>query len=365
MAGLEKAARAGYYVGMKIDTVRRAMWAADAVLVAALAFTAVKVFSPGASGRQTDGSGETAVSTIERPEALGDAQVSSIAASGVIVPVRSQPGPIASTQPSAFNVEANFEYKLFGTIVGPTTAVAFFQGPTGAQTANMAGDKVGDATLVTIEDGQAVLERGGERFIVKRVEKLESGLSTQVAAGGKPGRPGAGAGAASWTATGPIQVASAGDPGDPAAGDGDDGTATVTNEGTAESGEASTEGTGDEEGDETAEDADMMVISEKTYKEYLQNIGKYTGEITILSHYDEKQKLDGLVLAKVPNTSEAYKRGLREGDVVMVIQGIPITDTSVAYKVAWDILKNQDYLVDITLMRNGEEEVFTYEIWPE
>jgi hypothetical protein len=344
---------------MKIDTVRRAIWAADAVLVAALAFAAVKVFSPSAGAEQPGGGGETAVSTAEHPEGLSDAQVSSITASGVIVPVRSQPGAVALT-PSAFAIESNFEYKLFGTIVGPTMGVAFFQGPTGAQTANMVGDKLGDATLVAIEAEQTVLERGGERFIVKRVEKLESSASTQVAAAGQPG----GAGASRIMTQGQVQVASGGGIGNPAGG-GDNATATVTTEGTPTSAEASTEGTSGEEGGDATADADMMVIPEKTYKEYLQNIGKYTGEITILSHYDANQKLDGLVLAKVPNTSEAYKRGLREGDVVTVIQGIPITDTSVAYKVAWDILKNQDYLVDVTITRNGEEQVLTYEIWPE
>ena len=108
-----------------------------------------------------------------------------------------------------------------------------------------------------------------------------------------------------------------------------------------------------------------MIIPLATFKEYLQNMGKYINELVVLSHYDDNKQLDGLLLAKVPETSEAYKRGLREGDIVTSIQDVPITDTSVVGKVGWQLLDNEDYIVNVVITRNGEEEVLTYEIWPE
>ena len=120
-----------------------------------------------------------------------------------------------------------------------------------------------------------------------------------------------------------------------------------------------------EEGEEELEDPDAMTMSDKQYKGYLDNIGKYLAEIVVLSHYGPDNTLDGLLLAKVPKESEAYKRGLREGDIVKTVQGVPITDTSTASKEAWNVQKNADYYLEIGIIRNGEEEILSYEIWPD
>ena len=108
-----------------------------------------------------------------------------------------------------------------------------------------------------------------------------------------------------------------------------------------------------------------MVVSEDDYREYLQNFGRYANEITTQTHYDEDGNVDGILLARVPTSSLAYQRGLREGDIVMSVQDTDITDVGVALRAAWKVLEDEDYLVDVIIMRNGEEEVLTYEIWPE
>jgi C-terminal processing protease CtpA/Prc len=124
----------------------------------------------------------------------------------------------------------------------------------------------------------------------------------------------------------------------------------------------SAEGDTDEE---DLDDPDMMVMTTEQYKNYLENVGRYMNEIIILSHYGPDGKLDGLLLAKVPRESEAWKRGLKEGDIVMTVQGTPVTDTSTASKVAWEVYKNADYTLELGIIRNGEEETLMYEIWPQ
>ena len=121
----------------------------------------------------------------------------------------------------------------------------------------------------------------------------------------------------------------------------------------------------DDEDTSDDEELDWNVIPEAQYAEYIQNFGKYASQVVLLSHHDKDKKPDGLILTKVPKTSEAYKRGLRKGDIVKSVQGQAVTDMEAAMRMAYKVLRDNEYLVDVVIMRNGVEETLSYEVWPE
>ncbi|MHC4714533.1 MAG: hypothetical protein ACYTAN_14905 [Planctomycetota bacterium] len=47
------------------------------------------------------------------------------------------------------------------------------------------------------------------------------------------------------------------------------------------------------------------------------------------------------------------------------MQGQSVVDLQAAIKVAYQVLRDNEYLVDVIIERNGVEEVFSYEVWPE
>jgi type II secretory pathway component PulC len=324
--------------------IKKALWAVDALLVAALAFAVLRMLPSGAADKTPGGSAGTqpAVVAPAASEGISGDEAQEITKSGAIVPGVSvhPPSVQQNTTQTPIEVATNFDYKLIGTILHPNAAFAVFSGPGGAQTVEGIGNKIGDATVVSVDGSGAILERGGQVFKVKLEERKLPQSPAQLAQA-SPAVP--------LDNQGP-QVAMAA-PG-------------------LEPGQTPAEQVGaDEEGnqtsDQTEEDPDQMIIPLETYKEYLQNMGKYTSQLEIMMHYDEEKKVDGLILTKVPTTSEAYKRGLRQGDIVQSIQDVPITDASVVGNVGWKILQDEDYIVSVVIIRNGEEDILTYEIWPE
>jgi len=117
--------------------------------------------------------------------------------------------------------------------------------------------------------------------------------------------------------------------------------------------------------EEEWEDIDWNIVSEERYAEYLLNADKYVSQVTVLSHSTENGEPDGLLLAKVSKDSEAYRRGFRQGDVVKRINGTRVTSIQAALRAAKRIQREEEYLVDVVIVRDGVEKTFSYEIWPE
>ncbi len=320
--------------GMKTPWLRKAIYLVDIVLIVVLFLVVAPLFSAqSASGlpEPVDDSLNTAGSPGP-PDAITDAEAVAISTSGVIVPKPSSGAP-SSPQPAAQTVKdasASFEYILVGTAIvssGPAGPYAFFEGPGGVQSVKGTNDIIGGATIVMILDDSVLLEQSGQRFRIT-LQKPRGSVASAAVFGSKP----------------PSRPSASPQPEEPAAEDASDEEAAV---------------------DDEWEDPDQMVVSEDDYREYLQNFGRYANEITTQTHYDEDGNVAGILLARVPTSSLAYQRGLREGDIVMSVQDTDITDVGVALRAAWKVLEDEDYLVDVIIMRNGEEEVLTYEIWPE
>lgn len=328
---------------MKPERIRKLLYAADILLAAGLAWTVVSVVRT-ARAPAADSAVSAPAANPAAPGALSDQEFSFIIDSGAIVP-KSVPVEIPAEVPPSFS-SADFGYTLIGTAVHETVGFAFLEGPNRVQKVGAIGELIGDARLVRVTDDEAFFERAGQTFSLKREVRVLKG--SDVATPLSPGSASAGSRFAQTSPAAPqavAQVASAqaGAPG--------------VQQPTGDAAESS--------GEEEEEDPDQLVMTRDQYKTYLENVGKYMNEIIVLSHYGPDGQLDGLLLAKVPKESEASKRGLKEGDIIKSVQGIPVTDTGTASKAAWDAYKNEDYTLELEIIRNGEEETLMYEIWPE
>lgn len=323
---------------MNIRIARSALWIVNGLLAVVVVFFAFRAFASG----QPDGQPAPGEDLTMQPAAdaaaqpISDRQVDEIISSGTIVPLPPPPPqPPPSKQPEEpeeVDVLASFPYDLIGTIVEPEQAYAFFQDRLGKQSVHAVGERVGGATLVEVSDSRAVIEIDGRRGEITRVSAEERAAQVSVAAITMP-----------WDRAPGREVASA--------------TPDIPADSRLE-----------EEAylyDDEFEELDWNIISERQYTDYVQNLGKYVSQVVVLSHYDAEKKPDGLILTRVPRESEAYKRGLREGDIVKTVQGEPVTDLQAAIRAAFQVLRDNEYLVDVVIERKGVEEVLSYEVWPE
>lgn len=329
---------------MKMKIARKALWLVDLALAALVVMTTVEVLAERGAAGTVGNTGTPWVEKAPDPlsQPLSEAEAQQMLTSGKIVPLPPKPKapperPPTDRTPDAINVADRFGYTLVGTAVKDDFAYAFFADKRGAQIGAGQGDKVGPATIVGIWEGRVLIEIGGQKAYlnVKKGGKGTSASPVHVASVRRT----------------PRQIPTRRSPGVKAGDEGE-----VKDEGDGEE---------DEEDEEDFDELDWNVIPEDQYEDYCNNIGKYISEIVILAHYDKDKKRDGLLLSKVPKTSEAYKRGLRQGDIVKSIQGTSVTTPETAVKAAFQVLKDEEYLVDITVVRNGKQEVLSYEIWPE
>ncbi len=318
-----------------------AIWAANAVLVMVLIVVAAGIYrSP-----ETAGLAEAAVDVDISPvrpdasEPISREHIDQIISSGRIVPLppppQPPPPPAPVEEPPEPDIATLFRHELIGTIVETDAAYAFFQDPAGKQSVHAPGEKIADATLIEVTDGRAVIEVSGRRAEITSVEPTAGPISESVASVSSTPR-------ASAAARAPVTPAA-----QPA---------------------TEPEDEFDDEYyafyDEFGElDWNIMTVSQ--YTEYVQNIGKYVSQVVVLSHYDADRRPNGLILTRVPRESEAYKRGLREGDIIKAVQDQPVTDLQAAIQMAFQVLRDNEYLVDVVIERRGVEMVLSYEVWPE
>lgn len=356
---------------MKTSGIKNAVWILDLLLAAAAVYAVVVIVSPPAAPTVTTSAapGQAAGAAAAKYRLAQD-EAGDIAGPGgylvpFIMPASSAPIAASPTGNDSDNVTSQFSAKLIGVAVHPDPAqsCAFFESPGQGQTLKSAGDTVANARIVKILNDGVVVDIGGRRGTVRLPSSqglTEASAAPRTVAMASMPRPEASP-AANTEPSQPDAPAASADLFRSSSDLGGIPTESIT---PADAG--GTGGTGtDAAAEEEEPDIDSMVIQEKQFAEYLRNVGKYIGEIVILSHMGPDNKLDGLYLSSVPKSSEAYKRGLRSGDIVKAVQGVAITDTSIAYKTAMQALKDKDYIIDVTLLRKGQEITLTYEIWPE
>jgi type II secretory pathway component PulC len=323
---------------MRIAIARKALWAANLIAVAAVVSFAVKAAGePSAPDPREKPSGALAPSARAAAMPLSAAEMTEMIESGAIVPA---PKPIppkptvretetGPPEPQVFDVAANFRQELIGTVIETDVAYAILQDSRKVQRLYGMGDTVDGARIVGIWTDRILIEMRGQRGYIDRVKR--DFPEPAVVAAAPPG---------DLVTSPPVQP----------------GSTIGTDEPAAET---------FDEFEEELEELDWNVMTESQYHEYVQNVGRYVSQITVLSHFNAEKQPDGLIITRVPKDSEAYKRGLRKGDVIRSIQGKEVTDLPAVIRAAFDVLRDDEYLIDVVIVRNGVEEVLSYEVWPE
>ncbi len=318
---------------MKSQILRKALWAVDLALVVVLLLLGARVFGSPAAREvaETGGAAGVEAPPSDLAEPLTDQEVLSILRSGRIVPapvvaaVRQAP---VVAPPEETDITANFRYRLVGTATGATPECAFFvDSTTKQQVAKTVGDDLADAKLVGIWEDRVMIQKGGRTGYLYPEKKADlAALAPPVPA--RPAYP-----------------------------------SVLPRPAVAPQPAPAVESTSEDEtdGDEFGEDPDQFIMSEKQFRTYLENAGTYINQVSTQSHVGPDKEIDGLLLTNVPETSEAYKRGFRKGDIITTVQGEPVIDTTSALKVAWDVLKNEEYILDVGIIRNGQEDALTFE----
>lgn len=99
---------------------------------------------------------------------------------------------------------------------------------------------------------------------------------------------------------------------------------------------------------------DRRFVQEKT-----ANIGKIMKDIFIAPVVKNGETI-GFKFRYIKPGSLLYKYGLRSGDLILSVNGQPITTVEEAFKI-YNILRNENY-VKIEIERNGKKRVLVYEI---
>lgn len=337
---------------MKTKIIKRLLWVGNILLAMAAVLVALRVLAADGTTPPDDDVPGVVMQGPTSParEPLTQHEFAEIIKSGRIVPLPPKPPTRVETPqgkgppppPPPVDVAKSFKYKLIGTIIEPSASYAFFESSNGmrrvgrVQEVKAVGDEIGGAKIIGIWETRVLIEVDGRRGYVEKIMP-EGGRS-------------------------PITVASAGPMAPPRL------PSVVAGRRSLPRGEGEPndqEPSEDDEDTSDDEELDWNVIPEAQYAEYVLNFGKYVSQVVILSHFDKDKKPDGLILTTVPRASEAYKRGLRKGDIVKSVQGQAVTDLPAAMKMAFKVLRDNEYLVDVVIIRNGVEETLSYEVWPE
>ena len=107
---------------------------------------------------------------------------------------------------------------------------------------------------------------------------------------------------------------------------------------------------------------DPFVITQEQLHYYVENLSTLLSEVRLLNHYDSDGSVDGLLVAEMAPGSVFSKRGFSPGDIIKEVDGTPLTDASQLTAIAQTIVKEDLPFVDVTIERDGEEDILVYEL---
>lgn len=116
----------------------------------------------------------------------------------------------------------------------------------------------------------------------------------------------------------------------------------------------------DDEEDGISKDGDKIVVERRVVDEAMQNIDSLASKIRVVPHKGSDGEIDGYRLSAIRRGSLFDKLGIKNGDVVHAVNGMPLTSTDGAFS-AYQTLQNESaFSFDVT--RRNQRSTFEYEI---
>ena len=111
-----------------------------------------------------------------------------------------------------------------------------------------------------------------------------------------------------------------------------------------------------------AEEEDPFSLTREDLEKYVNNLPTLLSQMELATHLDAERKPDGLQIVSLQPQSVAAERGLRQGDIVKMIDDVVITDVGQLPPLARKVLADDPAFIEIVIERDGNEESLIYEI---
>ena len=99
------------------------------------------------------------------------------------------------------------------------------------------------------------------------------------------------------------------------------------------------------------------------FEEQAKRIPQIMREVRVMKHRDEEDgSVDGLQILNIQPGSVLTKWGLRKGDIMMEVNGEPVTNIAEVMRMLQQVQRDGDDFFDITIERGGEEEFLEFDI---
>ncbi|MCP4808420.1 MAG: hypothetical protein GY913_06070 [Proteobacteria bacterium] len=116
----------------------------------------------------------------------------------------------------------------------------------------------------------------------------------------------------------------------------------------------------DDEEDGISTDGDTVVVERTVVDEALANVDQLASKIRVVPHKDADGAIDGYRLSAIRRGSLFDKLGIKNGDVVHAVNGMPLTSTDGAFSAYQTLQSESAFSFDVT--RRNQRSTFSYEI---
>lgn len=116
----------------------------------------------------------------------------------------------------------------------------------------------------------------------------------------------------------------------------------------------------DDEDDGISKDGDTVVVERSVVDDALANVDSLASKIRVVPHKDADGNIDGYRLSAIRRGSLFDKLGIKNGDVVHAVNGMPLTSTDGAFSAYQTLQSESAFSFDVT--RRNQRSTFSYEI---
>ncbi|MCB9742765.1 MAG: hypothetical protein H6741_11995 [Alphaproteobacteria bacterium] len=116
--------------------------------------------------------------------------------------------------------------------------------------------------------------------------------------------------------------------------------------------------TGDEEG--ISQEGGKTIVERSVVDDALNNVDKLAGQIRAVPHKGPDGEIDGFRLSAIRRGTLFDKLGIKNGDIVHAVNGMPLTSTEGALSAYQTLSSSAEFSFDVT--RRNSRQTFDYEI---
>jgi type II secretion system protein C len=122
----------------------------------------------------------------------------------------------------------------------------------------------------------------------------------------------------------------------------------------------SSAGKGEEDSGVTKEGPNKYIIDQAVLDQLLENPEQLASQVRVIPHKDESDNIDGYRLSGIRRNSIFYKLGVKNGDIIHDVNGMPLNSMSSAMDAYNSLGSSKNFSFEIT--RRRQKQNFEYEV---